>query len=115
MADVKHTQWPQLGEMTVEQMNAWGAAEHAARMQDLTDRTPEGLARAQANAEARRKAIGASRSAAATMVSDASRARRRAEMSGAARATECSATDAAECTCAAKDMPFGRCCKAGAA
>ena len=78
MADVKHTQWPQLGEMTVEQMNAWGAAEHAARMQDLTDRTPEGLARAQANAEARRKAIGASRSAAATMVSDASRARRRA-------------------------------------
>ena len=48
----------------------------------------EGLARAQANAEARRKAIGASRSAAATMVSDASRARRRAEMFGAARATE---------------------------
>ena len=34
---------------------------------------------------------------------------------GAARATEGSATDAAECTCAAKDMPFGRCCKAGSA
>jgi hypothetical protein len=38
-----------------------------------------------------------------------------AKATGAARATEGSATDAAECTCAAKDMPFGRCCKAGAA
>jgi hypothetical protein len=70
-------QWPNYRDMTPEQMLAWGAAEHQARMADLTDRTAEGLNRAQANCEVRRKAIGASLSAAASMVRDASVARRR--------------------------------------
>lgn len=65
-----------LNEMTPEQMLAWGKAEHAARIADLSIRTPEGLAAAQKNAEARRKAIGASRSAASAMVIDATRAMR---------------------------------------
>lgn len=69
-------QWPMYRDMTSEQMLAWGLAEKAARIADLQDRTPEGLQRAQANAERRRKAIEASRSAAASLVLDASRAQR---------------------------------------
>lgn len=65
-------------DMTAAEMLAWGHAEHAARIADLADRTPSGLKRAQEAAETRRKAIGASRSAAAAMVADAGRARRRA-------------------------------------
>ena len=68
----------QYRDMTADEALAWGAAEHAARIADLADRTPEGLKRAQNAAEQRRKAIGASRSQAAMMVSDAGRARRRA-------------------------------------
>ena len=69
----------QYRDMTADEALAWGADEHAARVADLADRTPGGLQRAQEAAERRRKAIGASRSQAAAMVSDAGRARRRAE------------------------------------
>ena len=64
-------------DMTAEQMLAWGEQERRARIDDLKDKTPEGLKRAQANARARRLAIGASDSAAASMVADAGRAARR--------------------------------------
>ncbi len=73
-------------DMTSEQMLAWGKAEAEARQADLSVRTVEGLKAAQENAEARRKLIGASRSAAASMVSDALRAKRVAEHQ-AAKAT----------------------------
>ncbi|MDG9972955.1 hypothetical protein [Stenotrophomonas sp. GD04032] len=69
--------WPNYREMTAEQMLAWGLEESEARQADLRVRTAEGLAAAQANAEARRKLIGASRSAAASMVIDANRHARR--------------------------------------
>jgi hypothetical protein len=72
------TIWPNYRDMTPEQMQAWGVAERKARMADLEVRGAEGLRQAQANCEARRKAIGASKSAAASMVLDASRQERRA-------------------------------------
>lgn len=71
--------------MTYEEELAWAQAEHVARLADLTDRTPEGLQRAQKNAEARRKAAGLSRSQAASLVLEAGRVRRREEMRAAAR------------------------------
>ena len=64
-------------DMTAEQKLAWGEQERRARIDDLKDKTPAGLKRAQANARARRLAIGASDSAAASMVADAGRAARR--------------------------------------
>lgn len=70
--------------MTAAEELAWAQAEHVARLADLTDRTPEGLRRAQANAEARRKAVGLSRSQAASAVLEAGRVRRREEMRAAA-------------------------------
>lgn len=72
----QQTSWPSYGDMTAEQMLAWGRAEQLQRIEDLKDRTPAGLRTAQANAEQRRKAIGAGRSVAATLVMDASRANR---------------------------------------
>lgn len=78
----RHAQWPSYRDMTAEQMLAWGRAEQLQRIEDLKDRTPEGLRKAQANAEQRRKAIGASRSVAATLVMDASRAARIAKATG---------------------------------
>lgn len=66
-------------DMSDEQMLAWGAQEHAARIAGLEDRSPEGLAKAQRAAEQRRKAIGATKGQAASMVHDAGVARRRAE------------------------------------
>jgi hypothetical protein len=73
-------QWPCYRDMTPEQMLAWGIAERKARMADLEVRGAEGLRQAQANCEVRRKSIGASKSAAASMVLDASRQERRAAM-----------------------------------
>lgn len=64
-------------DMTTEQRHEWGERERQARINDLKDKTPEGLKRAQANARARRLAIGASDSAAASMVADAGRVARR--------------------------------------
>lgn len=72
----QQTSWPSYGDMTAEQMLAWGRAEQLQRLEDLKDRTPAGLRTAQANAEQRRKAIGAGRSVAATLCMDASRADR---------------------------------------
>lgn len=69
--------WPMYSDMTGEQRMAWGVAEAAARIADLSIRSAEGLKAAQANAEARRKMIGASRSAATAMVIDANREKRR--------------------------------------
>ena len=70
--------WPMYSGMTSEQRMAWGVAEAAARIADLSIRSAEGLWAAQANAEARRTAIGASRSAATEMVIAANREKRRA-------------------------------------
>jgi len=70
--------WPLYSDMTSEQRMAWGVAEAAARIADLSIKSAEGLKAAQANAEARRKVIGASRSAATEMVMDATREKRRA-------------------------------------
>lgn len=64
--------------MTYEEELAWGREEQAKRIADLAVRTPEGLKAAQANAEARRKAVGLSRSRAASLVIEASRELRRA-------------------------------------
>lgn len=62
--------------MTCEEELAWAQAEHIARLADLEDRTPDGLKRAQNNAEARRKAAGLTRSQAARLVHGAGRVRR---------------------------------------
>lgn len=68
----------QYRDMTAEQMLDWGVNESAARKADLAaDRSQEGLSAAQLKAESRRKLIGASRSAAASMVIDAQRQKRR--------------------------------------
>jgi hypothetical protein len=66
----------QYRDMNEAQQIAWGVAESAARIADLSVRTQAGLIAAQANAEARRKAIGASKNAAADMVIRANRALR---------------------------------------
>jgi hypothetical protein len=71
--------------MTYEEEIAWAQGEHLARLKDLEDRTPEGLHRAQANAEARRKPVGLSLSRAATLVREAGVNRRREEMRAAAQ------------------------------
>lgn len=64
-------------EMSEDEMLAWGSAEHDARIADLAGvKSQEALQAAQANAERRRKAIKASRSAASRMITDASRERR---------------------------------------
>jgi peroxiredoxin len=73
--------------MTYEEELAWAQAEHIARIADLRDRTPEGLSRAQSNAEARRKAVGLSSSRVAMLVKDAGSIRRREEMRAAATGT----------------------------
>lgn len=73
-------QWPCYRDMTPEQMLAWGIAERKARIVDLEVRGADGLRQAQANCEVRRKAIEASKSAAASMVLDAARKERRAAM-----------------------------------
>jgi hypothetical protein len=62
--------------MTEAEGLAWAVAEHDLRVADLSDRTAEGLRRAQQNAEARRKAAGLSRSQAAALVAEAGRVRR---------------------------------------
>lgn len=64
-------------DMTEEQMLAWGREELALRLRDLSVRTHAGLTEAKANADARRKAIGASLGQAADMVILANRAARR--------------------------------------
>jgi hypothetical protein len=65
-------------EMTLEQRADWGEAERKARIADLSKpRSSHALAAAQANSEARRKAIGATSGQAADMVISASRAIRR--------------------------------------
>ena len=66
-------------EMTDSERDAWGDSEANFRMVDLSDRTAEGLRMAQANAERRRNAVGASRVGAAEAVSTALRNRRIAE------------------------------------
>lgn len=76
--------WPDYRDMTSEQMLAWGRAEQQQRIEDLKVRTPEGLRAAQANAEQRRKEIGAGRSVAATLCMDATRAERIAKARSAA-------------------------------
>lgn len=68
----------QYRDMNDADMSAWGAAESAARQEDLKVRSAEGLRAAQANAETRRKAIGATRGQAADMVIRANREARRA-------------------------------------
>ena len=81
----QHTPWPNYRDMTAEQMLAWGAAESASRQADLAGvKSAEALKLAQQQAERRRKAIGASRSAAAAMVIDANRAARIAKAGSAA-------------------------------
>lgn len=64
-------------DMTDEQRAEWGRAEVAARKADLMTRTAEGLEAAKRNARSRRNAIGASESAAASMVIEATRHARR--------------------------------------
>jgi hypothetical protein len=77
------TKWPNYRDMTAAQMLAWGTAESEARQADLSGvKSQASLLAAQSNAEVRRKAIGASRSAAASMVIDANRAKRRAQATG---------------------------------
>lgn len=76
--------WPQYRDMTAEQALEWGEAERAARMADLQVRTADGLRQAQANAESRRKAIGATRSQASVLVNDAAVKARRAAAAGSA-------------------------------
>ena len=68
----------QYRDMSDAEMLAWGAAESAARQADLEVRSAEGLRTAQANAERRRKAIGAAIGQAADMVIRANREARRA-------------------------------------
>lgn len=63
--------------MTHEEELEWGRQEQRARIADLAVRTTEGLKAAQANAEARRKAAGLSRSRAADLVLAAGREMRR--------------------------------------
>jgi hypothetical protein len=64
-------------DMTAEQMLAWGAQESAARQADLAEvKSKEALTAAQANCEARRKLIGATRGQATSMVLQANRAKR---------------------------------------
>lgn len=64
-------------DMTGEQRLAWGRAESAARKDDLAViKSAEALATAQANAEQRRKLIGATRTQATGMVIEANRAAR---------------------------------------
>jgi len=65
-------------EMSDQEMLAWGAEESKARGVDLAVCSAEGLAQAQSNAKARRKAIGATRGQAADMVIRANREARRA-------------------------------------
>lgn len=60
-------------DMTDDERIAWGRQEADCRKVDLTVRSAAGLAAAQANAEARRKSIGASRLWASSAVSDALR------------------------------------------
>lgn len=60
-------------DMTPDKQLAWGREELAARKADLLDRSADGLARAQTNAESRRKKISASRSQAANAVARATR------------------------------------------
>lgn len=67
----------QYRDMTAAEMLAWGAAESAARQADLKVRSAEGLRAAQANAELRRKAIGATVGQASDMVIRANREARR--------------------------------------
>jgi hypothetical protein len=67
----------QYRDMTDADMLAWGAAESAARQADLSVRSAEGLRTAQANAERRRKDIGATIGQAADMVIRANREARR--------------------------------------
>lgn len=69
--------------MTYEEELSWAQAEHVARLADLEDRTPEGLKRAQQNAEARRKSVGLSLSKAASLVREAGRLRRSEAMRAA--------------------------------
>lgn len=69
--------WPQYRDMTDAQMLEWGTSEAAARIRDLELRGPDGLRRAQENAEQRRKAIGATKTQAANLVIAANRAPRR--------------------------------------
>lgn len=64
-------------DMTDAQALAWGRAESIARKADLQIRSAEGLKQAQANAEARRKLIGATRGEAADIVIRANREARR--------------------------------------
>lgn len=72
----KHTPGPLYRDMSSEERLRWGEEESAARKRDLSVRTPEGLARAKINAEARRMLIGASASAASEMVADFHRQQR---------------------------------------
>ena len=66
-------------EMTDAERVEWGEAERQARMRDLQDKSAAGLAKAQDNADTRRKEIGATMGQASTMVINASRlARQRA-------------------------------------
>lgn len=67
----------QYRDMTDAEMLAWGAAESSARQSDLSVRSSEGLRTAQANAERRRKAIGATIGQAADMVIRANREAKR--------------------------------------
>lgn len=60
-------------DMTDEQCLAWGREESAARIADLAVRSADGLRIAQANADVRRKAIGATSGQAADMVIRANR------------------------------------------
>jgi hypothetical protein len=62
--------------MEHEALIAWGREEHAARLEDLKDRSEAGLARAQAAAKARRKAAGLTVSEAATAIRMAATERR---------------------------------------
>ena len=80
MSAAQPTVWPQYRDMTAEQMLAWGTAESEARQAELSGVKSQAiLLAAQANAEVRRKAIGASRSAAASMVIDSNRVKRRTQ------------------------------------
>lgn len=72
------SKFPNYADMTDLERQEWGALERQLRIDDLADRGPAGLLKAQENAKARRKAIKASDSAAASMVAQAGRAQRKA-------------------------------------
>lgn len=76
------SRWPKYRDMTEAERQEWGALERQLRIDDLADRGPAGLLKAQENAKARRRAIDCGDADASRMVGEAGRAQRRAAAGG---------------------------------